>query len=199
LPLGRITKRDKGSVPWLELARKPTKYLDVNTIPEGFKVLDPSKLTKDMVFNLWCHWTARARAKQPILIFNAARKEDLGFRTQRPDLETSVAVGKRKAIAYVDLSSDDQASDNELEDRHTGKGKDWAGKGKGNPGSPATQPPFKRPRLFKRAAIPEEQSPTSNKDNKPNYLRSLSSEDCYRTLLDGVLALPLMVSFSSSV
>jgi hypothetical protein len=48
----RITKRKKVHVPWLELAKTPA-YLDLDTIPEGFKVLDPSKLTKNMVSDLW--------------------------------------------------------------------------------------------------------------------------------------------------
>jgi len=56
-------------VPWLELARTLTKYLDINTLPEGFEVLDPSKMTKRMISQLWFHWTKWANAKQPILIF----------------------------------------------------------------------------------------------------------------------------------
>jgi hypothetical protein len=64
----RITKHTKVHVPWLELARMPD-CLDVDTIPEGFKVLDPSKLTKKMVSDLWSHWSERAEAELPILIF----------------------------------------------------------------------------------------------------------------------------------
>lgn len=78
----RITKRDKVHVPWLELARTPTKYLDSDTIPNGFKVLDPSKLTKDIIFDLWCHWSGWARAKLPILTFIKAREQDLGVRAR---------------------------------------------------------------------------------------------------------------------
>ena len=65
----RFTKQDKVHVPWLELARTPTKYLNMNTIHKGFKVLDPSKLTKMMISQLWDHWSERAKAKLPILIF----------------------------------------------------------------------------------------------------------------------------------
>ena len=65
----RFTKQDKVHVPWLELAKTPTKYLNMDTIPEGFKVLDPSKLTKAMVGWLWDHWSEQAKAKLPILIF----------------------------------------------------------------------------------------------------------------------------------
>jgi hypothetical protein len=103
-PLVRITKRERAHVPWLELARTPEKYLNVDTIPEGFKVLDPSKLTKDRIFDLWCHWSGRARAKLPILIFIEAREQDLGIRA-RYELEKPSVVKKR--VAYVDVGSDD--------------------------------------------------------------------------------------------
>jgi hypothetical protein len=107
----RITKRERAHVPWLELARTPEKYLDVDTIPKGFKVLDPSKLTKDRIFDLWCHWSGRARAKLPILIFIEAREQDLGIHA-RYELEKPSVVKKR--VAYVDVGSDDQTGDDEL-------------------------------------------------------------------------------------
>lgn len=191
----RISQNKRGRVPWLELALRPTKYLDVDTIPNDFKVLDPSKLTNDMVKNLLHHWTARARAKLPILIFTAARNHDPAFRAQlHPNMRMSWKHGKRKANDDLSLSSDDQASNDELEDGHAGKHKGGADKGEGNPGPSARQPPSKRPRLFKQPAIPEEQSPASNNNDRRKYLYSLSSEPCYRTLLDGVLALPVLVS-----
>jgi len=55
LLLVRITQCDKVHVLWLELARMLEKYLDANTIPEGFKILDPSKLTKNRILELWSH------------------------------------------------------------------------------------------------------------------------------------------------
>jgi hypothetical protein len=135
-------------------------------------------------------------------------------------LEKSPAAGKRKAVKFVSFSSDDQASDDEPEDGHTGKGKDGADKGEGNPGSSIGQPLSKRRRLFKRPASPEEkspeeqhleepsplewslveQSPAANSGDMPKYLYSLSSDSCYKSLLDGVLVLPISVSplFSSS-
>jgi hypothetical protein len=178
----RIAKRSKVRVPWLELARVPTKYLDVGTLPEDFKVLDPSKLTNDMVNALLNYWAARARAKLPILMFIAARYQDQGC-AQHLDLETSRVAGKRKADEYADLSSDNQASDDELEEGH-----------RGNPGSSARQTPPKRRRLFKQPAILVKQSPASNNGDRPKYLYSLSSDRSYKTLLDGVLALPVSVS-----
>ena len=48
----RINKHKKVHVPWLEQARDPIWYLDADTIPKDFKVLDPSKLTKAMIYSL---------------------------------------------------------------------------------------------------------------------------------------------------
>jgi hypothetical protein len=76
----RITKNPKARVPWLELAKESANFLDVETIPEGFKVLDPSKLTQNMVFSLLGHWRKRRDEKKPILVFAKAQKQDLrGF------------------------------------------------------------------------------------------------------------------------
>jgi hypothetical protein len=161
-------------------------------------VLDPSKLSKQMLWDLFCHWSVRARAKLPTLIFIDARRADKGFRALRPDLEMSPAVGKRKAYDYIDPSSDGQASGDELGGGDTGMGKDVADKGEGSPESSVEQPPSKRRRLFKRPAVPEEQSPSeqspaSNNRDRPKYLYSLSRNNSYKTLLDHVLALPISV------
>lgn len=186
----RITKRDKVRVPWLELAKTPTKYLDVNTIPEGFKMLDPSKFTKNMTSDLWDHWSKRAKAKLPILIFIEAREQDLGLRAR---YQWEKPLVNRKRVAYVDVGSDDQASDDELDD-HVGKSKDGVDKGKGTLGSPVRPPPSKRPRLSRQPPAPQEQSPAANDSDRPRFLYSLSLEPSYKTLLDGMLALPVSVS-----
>lgn len=180
----RITKRDKVRVPWLELARKPTKYLDADTIPEGFEVLDPSKLTKTMIGQLWSHWSARARKELPILIFIKARKQDLGLSAE---WEVPRFIGKR--IAYVEVGSDDQPSEDELDGR-AGKGKDGADKDQGMSGSPVGPPPPKRPRFSRQPAVPEDQSPAANEGERLKFLYSLSIDPSYNALLNGILALP---------
>jgi hypothetical protein len=179
----RITKRERAHVPWLELARTPEKYLDVDTIPEGFKVLDPSKLTKDRIFDLWCHWSGRARAKLPILIFIEAREQDLGIHA-RYELEKPSVVKKR--VAYVDVGSDDQTGDDELNGP--------ADKGEGTSGSLHKQPPSKHPRLSQQPAVPDKRSPAANNSDRRKYLYSLCIHPSYKTLVDGMLALPLSVS-----
>ena len=192
LQLVRITKWDRAHVPWLELARMPAEYLDIDTIPEGFKILDPSKLTKNRISELWCHWSKRAKAKQPILRFIKARDQDLGMRA-RYEMDKPQVVQKR--VAYVDLS-DDETSDDEL-DGHAGKRKNGSDKGKGTSGSSIRPPPSKRPRLSRQLAVAEEQSPAANNSNRSKFLYSLSSDALYKTLLSRVSALPVFVSLFS--
>lgn len=182
----RITKRDKVHVPWLELGRSPTEYLDADTIPEGFEVLDPSKMTKSMVFRLWSHWSMRAKAKLPILIFLKAPSQDLGLSIRE---NMKKAWLKRKRIAYVAIGSDDQASDEEL-DGYASKGGDEANKGEGT-----SRPPLsKRPHLSGQPTIPGKQSPAANNGDRLKFLRSLSADPAYKMLLDAILALPISVS-----
>jgi hypothetical protein len=180
----RITERKKVHVPWLELGRAPSNYLDVETIPEGFKVLDPSKLAKSMISRLWSHWSTRAKAKLPILIFIKAREQDMGLYA---GLEKPLVDKKRKA--YMDVDSDNQGCNDELD---VGKGKDRAEEG----GSEASsrQPSSKRTRLSEQTIVPEEESPAANSGNRTEFLYSLSSDSSYKLLVDIVLALPVSVS-----
>jgi hypothetical protein len=186
----RITKRDKVHVPWLELGRNPAEYLDVDTIPKGFEVLDPSKMTKSMIFQLWSHWSMRTKAKLPILIFLKALNQDLGLSIRE---NMKKAWLKRKRMAYAAIGSDDQASDEEL-DSYSRKGEDRADKGEGVSG-PSIRPPLsKRPRLSGQPTVPREQSPAAHNSDRLKFLRSLSADASYKTLLDGMLALPVSVS-----
>lgn len=169
----RCTKRDKVHVPWLELGVSASRYLDIDTIPNGFKVLDPSKLTKLMIGQLWDHWSERAKAKLPILEFKGARPQDRGLyqnsasrRAYKPSWN-----GKRKVV--VSAESDDQASDDE-QDGHAG--------------------PSKRPRLSKQTPGPEKESPAANNSDREKFLYHLSSDPSYKTLLATVLTLPILVS-----
>lgn len=179
----RITGRKKVHVPWLELARNPTEYLDVDTIPNGFKVLDPSKLTVAMIDRLWFHWSSRAAAKLPILIFTSARWQDKATTVRNQAF--------LKSIRNVPVASDDQVGDN----GHAAKRKDGADKGEETSRS-VRPPPSKRPRLFAQPVVPDEQSPGANNSDRQKFLVSLSSDASYKVLLDAVLALPAFVSCS---
>lgn len=77
--LARVTERSKVTVPWLLLAKSPSEYLDMECVPEGFVVTDPSKFTKMVLDCLWAHWERRAAADKPIVQFLKARSDDLPF------------------------------------------------------------------------------------------------------------------------
>jgi hypothetical protein len=161
--------------------------LDVDTIPEGFKVLDPSKLTKKMVSDLWSHWSERAKAELPILIFIKAREQDLGFSLRGKGVTVAGTVaGRRDGDGWVTIWSDEeQSSDGEL---------DEADKGEGTSGPFVRPPPSKRPRISGQLALPDRESPAAHNSDRLKFLCSLSLEASYKTLLDGVSALPVSVS-----
>ncbi|KAI6094359.1 hypothetical protein EV401DRAFT_2084468 [Pisolithus croceorrhizus] len=52
----KFTKKPKAKVPWGLLIKSPMKYLDPESIPEGFTMKDPSKWTKADLGLLWDHW-----------------------------------------------------------------------------------------------------------------------------------------------
>jgi len=171
----------------------PTKYLDADTIPKGFEMLDPSKLTKVMISCLWSHWAAQAKVKVPILIFITAQRQDLELSA---GLEVPQVVKKRKP--YVEVESGDDQGDDDL-DGCAGKGKDGVDKSKGISASPVRPPPSKRPRLSgQQPAVPEDQSSAVNNSDRPKFLYSLSLNPSYKTLLNGMLALLIFVSLHLS-
>jgi hypothetical protein len=157
-----------------------TKYLECDTIPEGFKVLDPSKMTKAMISKLWRHWTARTVAEKPILIFIDAQKQDFDqFALREGRVPVPAQKGPERVYPEsVNLLSDDQVSGPD----------DDAGISK----SPVGLPPSKRPRHL--LAIPHKESPSANNSDRPKFLRSLCNDKAYLKLVARVLALPASVS-----
>ena len=211
----RAAGRKKVRVPWLKVAREPNSYLDAEMLPEEFNVLDPSKLTKAMVGRLWDHWSERAEADLPILVFTLAQKQD-----RRPyGSSFDGQFPKRNRMNWrkrAPSSSEDEESDGEAD----------ADKDKGVSGPPVRPPSPKRRRLSKQTldilwphgedvdsepetplpnrpplfkvskqtVVADEQSPAANNSNRMEFLRKLSGETSYVTLLDGALALPAVVS-----
>ena len=168
----RCTKRNKVHVPWLELASHTSDYLDINTIPKGFKVLDPSKLTKLMIGQLWDHWSEQAKAKLPILEFNHAQPQDRGLHHSSASRRAHMPSWNRKRKVYVSAESDNQASNDELD---------------------GCAEPSKHPHHSEQTTVHEEESPAANNSDREKFLYNLSSDPSYRTLLAVVLTLPILV------
>jgi hypothetical protein len=199
-------------VPWLDIGREQDLYLDADTLPDKFQVVDPSKMVKAEIGRLWKHWSNRARANLPILVFTSAREQDIGLSgpaefakripdwlrpkwrkrlasDDEPDDETNADKDKgvsgpsvrppspkRRRLSKptsVNFWSDDEAADNE-------------------PETLPNRSPLSK--VSKQAVVDDEQSPAANKSNRMEFLRKLSGETSYITLLDGALALPAVVS-----
>ena len=153
-------------------------------------MLDPSKLTKEMVDRLWTHWRTREANNELILVFTKARKQDSNVREdKRPHI-----AGKRKSNPFVDVGSDAEPSNDEPDGCHARKGKGGLDAGEGTSGSSDGPPPFKRPHLSEQPGVPEKHSPASNKGNINFFLLKLAKECQYNTLLFQALELPDPVS-----
>ena len=173
----RFTNNKNVRVPWLELAKTPTKFLDADTIPDGFNLSDPSKLTNAKVNNLWNHWSERARNGKPILIFIYARKQDTRRNARREQDERTKVNGKR--TTYVEPESDGG------DDNHEGIS-----------GSPNGPPPPKRLRFTDWPSVPEKLSPaTADLSDQRKFLSSLSEAREYTFFLSRVYSLPDLVSY----
>lgn len=187
----RVTKRKSVHVPWLELARSPTEYLDASTIPDDFKLLDPSKMTKDAIHRLWWHWSRRAANDQPILVFTNGRSQDMGVSPAYTEPQRRRINAMKPGIDYIPIGEDDG---DEEPDSHARKRSNVADEGEGSSRSQIRPPPSKRPRLSGQATV-DKDSPAANSSNRPAFLSSLSREPSFGTLISTVLALPASVSF----
>ena len=135
-----------------------------------------------MVSDLWSHWSAREKAKKPILMFINARPQDEKKSVRRQRDEPARAAEKSR-VTWVDIESDDGSDNNmKLVDQE------------GILGSPDGPPPSKRVRLSERPDVPDEESPAANDADRPMFLSSLNSDTVYKTLISRVLKLPDSVS-----
>ncbi|KAG2137130.1 uncharacterized protein EDB93DRAFT_1253740 [Suillus bovinus] len=64
-------------VPWHKVVAKPSLYLDLNSIPEGFILRDPSHMRAKNINELWAHWQARKEENKKLVIFVAGKIGDM--------------------------------------------------------------------------------------------------------------------------
>ena len=176
----KVTKRKRSHTPWLELSHAAADYLDPATIPEGFNICDPSKLTKAQIDGLWAHWRAQAEKKLPIFRFIKAKRNDIGLVGSS---ETVQRPPKQKP--YVEVSDDDEDEQDALEDVRQEEG---------TLSSTSKPPPSKRSRLSGQYEEAEDQSPAANGSDRIKFLYSLSKDSSYTAVVDALMALPIFVS-----
>ncbi|KAF8547885.1 hypothetical protein OG21DRAFT_1567584 [Imleria badia] len=155
-------------------------YMKITNIPKGFNISDPSKLTKQMLDELWTHWRAREEKKLPIIEFIKARAKDMD-------------ALRRAAYTKIDDNSEGEA---ELI-KANGKGNTEDDKGEGTSES-LPKPLSKQPRLSGQPDVPEEGSPAASEKNRPKFLAGLSQDASYKALVDTLMALPIFAPRPSS-
>jgi hypothetical protein len=170
----RLTKKPKILVPWLLLTKSVKDYLDMDCLPGGFVIADPSKFTKKVLDNLWDHWASRHSQDEPILQFTRACDDDLPYdlpRVKHPQVcKQEFVAGKGKA---ADASTSAEAGS-----------------------SSAGRPLSKRARLLGQPEVPDDESPTVNQHNCFSFLEGLSKDSDYHALVRILLSLPVFVSLS---
>lgn len=187
--LVRLTKKPKIPVPWLLLAKSAKDYVDMDCLPEGFVIADPSKFTKKVLDKLWAHWASRRSQDEPILQFTRARDDDLPFGLPRVE-----RLQVRKKRCYVEIGS----SDDEQE-FVAGKGKaaDASMSSEAGPSS-AGRPLSKRAHLSGQPEVPEDESPAANQHDRFSFLEGLSRDPDYQGLVRILSSLPVFVGLSLS-
>ncbi|KAI6167643.1 hypothetical protein EDD17DRAFT_1750996 [Pisolithus thermaeus] len=181
----KFTKKPKAKVPWGLLIKSPMKYLDPESIPEGFTMKDPSKWTKADLRLLWDQWQSLEAQDKVIVSFIDCKKEDAPLCRQ---FDRKV-VGSSKKRVWVTVDDDSEAEVG----------------GAGIPGPSVTQHSVGGPseqtvdggEVLGEATThvgqlnPEESSPAQHASKDCiSYLKSLSIMPRYQVLVDLVDALP---------
>ncbi|KAI6095295.1 hypothetical protein EV401DRAFT_2083801 [Pisolithus croceorrhizus] len=173
----KFMKKPKAKVPWGLLIKSPMEYLDSKSIPEGFTMKDPSKLTKADLVLLWDHWQSLEAEEKAIVSFIDCRKEDAPLSRQ---FDRKV-VGSSKKRVWVTVEDDSEA--------------EVGGAGVPGPSGQTmdTGDVLGEPTTDVREQTPEESSPAwhASKDCI-QYLKSHSIMPRYQVLLDLVDALPVL-------
>lgn len=86
-------------VPWREVVGNPTLYLDLDSLPKGFILRDPSHMRAENVNQLWTHWEGRKAAKKPLVIFMAAKIGDMS----KKRLLNAVPYQEKTKKKYVEI------------------------------------------------------------------------------------------------
>ncbi|KAI6094077.1 hypothetical protein EV401DRAFT_1896503 [Pisolithus croceorrhizus] len=181
----KFTKKPKAKVPWGLLNKSPMKYLDPESISEGFTMKDPSKWTKAYLGLLWDHWQSLEAQDKVIVSFIDCKKEGAPLCRQ---FDRKV-VGSSKKRVWVTVDDDSEA--------------EVGGAGIPGPsvtwhlvGGPSEQTVGGGEVLGEATtdvgqSNPEESSPAwhASKD-QISYLKSLSIMPRYQVLVDLVDALP---------
>lgn len=129
MPIGIASGYPKASVPWNDLTRNQTDYIDDQYLPFGFKLdKEPSKMNKQEVERLLTWWYKRERnSRVPVAfqfkgykdqrsgeVVDAREKEKTGGRAANRGRKNGKQVAKGKRVARSDSASDSaSASDSD--------------------------------------------------------------------------------------
>jgi hypothetical protein len=110
---GLASRNDKASVPWVAIALDQDKYVHYAYLPDGFLLVDPSKLTSITAPALARHWADRIERDEDAFGFHDMVPRPEKLRKQRP--KTSRKPKKVLVIYSSDTDQDISAPASERE------------------------------------------------------------------------------------
>jgi hypothetical protein len=85
--LGRATGKEQGIPPWTSIVQQPSIYFDADQVPEGFTLLDPSKMKDPQIQELLNYWYERQQDEETGIGFKF--QEDPNVKTRKRTHEES--------------------------------------------------------------------------------------------------------------
>ena len=105
--IGRATTKENGIPPWTSFVQKPEDFFDLDQVPDGFTLLDPSKMKDPQVQALLDFWHKRQEEGE----------DGIGFQFQ----ESSNSLSKKRHWAAS--VADSSMVGHKAEKKEKGKGK----------------------------------------------------------------------------
>src|ERR1700690_3223091 len=214
---GAYTHNTKAVVPWKDLTMANDKFLAAGSLPPDTILCEPSKLQQYAVINMWNFWKKKERRDEPAIKFIHAKAED---RRHAPEIRHK----KAKQVEFMAISRSSSPTTGITSDIGQSLTPDHHPRAghSGTRRSPTPHPgqdldpiddeasgaiPSKTPDPTAEAEELEEEEasldpdcPKAHKQNKKariQYLKSLSDNDVYNTMLRSLERIKVFILFTS--
>ncbi|MDT7543753.1 MAG: hypothetical protein QOE33_3666 [Acidobacteriota bacterium] len=224
---GAYTHNTRAVVPWKDLTTANDKFLAAGSLPPDTILCEPSKLQQYAVINMWNYWKRKERRDEPTIKFIHAKAEDRRHRpeiTHKQAKQVEFMDISRSSSPTTGITSDIGRSltpDHQPLVRHSPPRQSAPGPSRTRR-SPTPHPgqdldpiddeasgtiPSKTPDPTAEADDLEEEEPSLDPDcpkahkqtkkARIQYLKSLSDNDVYHTMLRSLERIKVFILFTS--
>lgn len=213
---GAYTHNTRAVVPWKDLTTSNDKFLAAGSLPPDTILCEPSKLQQFAVINMWNYWKKKERQDEPTITFIHAKAED---RRHAPE----IGHKKAKQVEFMDISRSSSPTRGITSDihrsptpdhnpiagpsrtrrsptPHPGQDHDPIDEASGAIPRETADPTAEADDLEEKQPSLDPDCPKAHKQTKKariQYLKSLSDNDVYQTMVRSLERIKVFILFTS--